>query len=195
MPPKLPSAGSAVPAGAGSFARLTHAVQAHVGSGEIGPGTQHNAEEEVGGWVLPVCNRQSGDRRFDRPTGARHFRQPCPPASRSGDAGNRARNLAVQARKFRCSACYKPAALWIAMPPQFRSPSRPWTVAAPFAALASGRGCGCSAGVMSDCFGSHTPARVPFTARPRNHSWHLTRRERRGCNRCVPCAGSLSLDR
>jgi hypothetical protein len=21
---------------------------------------------------------------------------------------------------------------------------------------------------------------------------HLTRRERRGCNRCVPCAGSLS---
>ncbi len=28
-----------------------------------------------------------------------------------------------------------------------------------------------------------------------NHALHLTRRERRGCNRCVPCAGSLSLGR
>ena len=28
-----------------------------------------------------------------------------------------------------------------------------------------------------------------------NHALHLNRRERRGCNRCVPCAGSLSLGR
>src|SRR5262245_28552285 len=28
-----------------------------------------------------------------------------------------------------------------------------------------------------------------------NPTWHLTRRERRGCHRCVPCAGSLSLGR
>ena len=26
-----------------------------------------------------------------------------------------------------------------------------------------------------------------------NHALQRTRRERRGCNRCVPCAGSLSL--
>jgi hypothetical protein len=28
-----------------------------------------------------------------------------------------------------------------------------------------------------------------------NHALQRTRRERRGCNRCVPCAGSLSLGR
>ena len=28
-----------------------------------------------------------------------------------------------------------------------------------------------------------------------NHALQRTRRERRGCNRCVPCAGSLSLRR
>jgi hypothetical protein len=28
-----------------------------------------------------------------------------------------------------------------------------------------------------------------------NHALQRTRRERRGCNRCVPCAGSLSLVR
>jgi hypothetical protein len=28
-----------------------------------------------------------------------------------------------------------------------------------------------------------------------NPPWHLTRRERRGCNSSVPCAGSLSLGR
>src|SRR5262245_28472077 len=28
-----------------------------------------------------------------------------------------------------------------------------------------------------------------------NPSWHLTRRGRRGCNRCLPCAGSLSWGR
>ncbi len=32
------------------------------------------------------------------------------------------------------------------------------------------------------------------TTRP-NHALHLTRRERRGCHRCVPCAGSLRLGR
>jgi len=30
---------------------------------------------------------------------------------------------------------------------------------------------------------------------PPNHALQRTRRERRGCNRCVPCAGSLSLAR
>jgi hypothetical protein len=30
---------------------------------------------------------------------------------------------------------------------------------------------------------------------PPNHALQRTRRERRGCNRCVPCAGSLSLGR
>ena len=47
-------------------------------------------------------------------------------------------------------------------------------VASVITALASGRGCGCSRGVMSDCFGSHIPARVPVAAGPRNPSWHLT---------------------
>jgi hypothetical protein len=28
-----------------------------------------------------------------------------------------------------------------------------------------------------------------------NHALQRTRRERRGCHRCVPCAGSLSLGR
>ena len=28
-----------------------------------------------------------------------------------------------------------------------------------------------------------------------NHALQRTRRERRGCNRCLPCAGSLSLGR
>ena len=28
-----------------------------------------------------------------------------------------------------------------------------------------------------------------------NHALQRTRRERRGCKRCVPCAGSLSLSR
>jgi len=28
-----------------------------------------------------------------------------------------------------------------------------------------------------------------------NHALQRTRRKRRGCNRCVPCAGSLSLGR
>jgi hypothetical protein len=28
-----------------------------------------------------------------------------------------------------------------------------------------------------------------------NHTLQRTRRERRGCHRCVPCAGSLSLGR
>jgi hypothetical protein len=28
-----------------------------------------------------------------------------------------------------------------------------------------------------------------------NHALQRTRRERRGCNCCVPCAGSLSLGR
>jgi hypothetical protein len=30
---------------------------------------------------------------------------------------------------------------------------------------------------------------------PSNHALQRTRRERRGCSRCVPCAGSLSLGR
>jgi hypothetical protein len=30
---------------------------------------------------------------------------------------------------------------------------------------------------------------------PSNHALQRTRRERRGCNHCVPCAGSLSLGR
>jgi hypothetical protein len=47
-------------------------------------------------------------------------------------------------------------------------------VALVIAALASGRGCGCSRGVMSDCFDPHFPARVPVAARPRKPSWHLT---------------------
>lgn len=32
------------------------------------------------------------------------------------------------------------------------------------------------------------------TTRPPNHALHLTRLQRRGCNHCVPSAGSLSLD-
>ena len=35
---------------------------------------------------------------------------------------------------------------------------------------------------------------TPMNRRP-NHALQRTRRERRGCNRCVPCAGSLSLGR
>ncbi len=34
-----------------------------------------------------------------------------------------------------------------------------------------------------------------MTLMPPNHALQQTRRERRGCNRCVPWAGSLSLDR
>jgi predicted enzyme related to lactoylglutathione lyase len=37
-------------------------------------------------------------------------------------------------------------------------------------------------------------ASIPTTATP-NHALLRTRRERRGCNRCVPCAGSLRLGR
>ena len=36
---------------------------------------------------------------------------------------------------------------------------------------------------------------VAFRGPRFNPSWHLTRRERRGCHRCIPCAGSLSLGR
>lgn len=34
-----------------------------------------------------------------------------------------------------------------------------------------------------------------MTTRPNEHALQRTRRERRGCNPCVPCAGSLSLGR
>jgi hypothetical protein len=34
-----------------------------------------------------------------------------------------------------------------------------------------------------------------MTLTPPNHALHRTRRERRGCNRYVPYAGSLSLGR
>ncbi len=47
-------------------------------------------------------------------------------------------------------------------------------VAAALGGLASGRGCGCSRGVMQGCFVVHSPARVPVRPAPRNPSWHLT---------------------